>query len=130
MTLAARILLIGLALFNIGRGLFHTFAPDGGAGTVAHLDLTTNAQNIIFLIATIGVHQIAIGLFQLLIAWRAQQLILAAYVIDLVLLVLPRFDNKLPASTFPGITAHNVELIVVGVIIGLILLAQLLTKPK
>lgn len=110
----ARILLIAIAVLNLGRGLFHAFAPDSGAGTVAHLDLTTNAENIIFLIAMIGVRQISIGLFQLLIAFRAKHFIFHAFVIDFIMLLMPKVIDKPPSSTFPGMFAHNIELLIVS----------------
>lgn len=113
----ARMLLIAIAVLNLGRGLFHAFAPDSGAGTVAHLDLTTNAENIIFLIAMIGVRQISIGLFQLLIAFRARHFIFHALVIDFIMLVMPKMIDKLPSSTFPGMFAHHIELLIVSLVL-------------
>ena len=117
-------ILLILALFNIARGLFHAFAPDSGAGSVAHLDLSSNAQNIIFLIAAIGIHQVALGCFQLLIALRARQFVLHAFVIDFILLILPRLYDKPPASSFPGLVAHNIELFIVILILAVFALSR------
>jgi len=58
-------IVLGLfALMNLARGGVHAFSPDGGAGTIAGLDLTTSADTIIPLFALIGVNQIVIGLFE------------------------------------------------------------------
>lgn len=117
----ACVVLIVIAALNFIRGFLHVFLPDSGAGSIAHLDLSTNAQNIIFLIATIGVRQVAIGLFQLLIAFRARQLVFHAFTIDLILLLLPRFFDKPPASIFPGVYAHDIELGVVLIVLVLMI---------
>jgi hypothetical protein len=49
---------------NLARGGIHVFSPDGGAGSIAGLDLSTSAATIIPLFALIGVNQIAVGLFE------------------------------------------------------------------
>jgi hypothetical protein len=122
------ILLLILAVFNLARGLFHAFAPDSGAGSVAHLDLTSNATNIIFLIATIGIHQVAIALFQLLIALKARQFVVHAFVIDFIMLSLPRFYDKPPTSTFPGLIDHNIELLIVALVLVYFTLSRACVK--
>ncbi len=130
LTRYAWIPLIAIALLNFIRGFIHAFAPEGGARSIAHLDLSTNTQNIIFLIATIGVRQIAIGLFQLLIAFKARHLIMYAFLIDLVLLLLPRLFDKPPASVFPGMIAHHVELTIVVVVLGSFAIVQMNRRKK
>lgn len=58
-------IILGLfALMNLARGGIHAFSPDGGAGTIAGLDLSTSADTIIPLFALIGVNQIGVGLFE------------------------------------------------------------------
>ena len=67
----AIVVLAAFALINIGRGAIHAFAPDGGAHSIAGLDLTTNAPTILSLFATIGLHQIVLGLFEgWVLVWR------------------------------------------------------------
>lgn len=68
-----------LALFsviNIVRGCIHAFAPDGGAHSIAGLDLGTDAPTIVSLFATIGLMQLVLGLFQLWVLVRARNLVL------------------------------------------------------
>jgi hypothetical protein len=63
--------LAAFALINLARGSIHAFAPDGGAHSIAGLDLTTNAQTILSLFATLGFHQIVLGLFEgWVLVWR------------------------------------------------------------
>ncbi len=52
------------ALINLGRGAIHVFAPDGGAHSIAGLDLSTNRQTIIALFASLGFSQMVMGAFQ------------------------------------------------------------------
>lgn len=129
-TRVAWVLLVVLAVLNIGRGLFHAFAPDGGAGTVAHLDLSTNAQNIIFLIAMIGIHQVALGLLQLVVAFRARQFVFHAFVIDMVMLLIPLLIKKQPASLFPGFYAHEVERDIVVIVVILLFAARSIRQSR
>lgn len=126
----AWVLLVVLAVLNIGRGLFHAFAENGGADTVAHLDLSTNAQNIVFLIAMIGIHQVALGLFQLIVAFRARQFVIHAFAIDAITLLLPLLFNKQPASLFPGFYAHEIERNIVIVVVALLLAARMIRKER
>jgi hypothetical protein len=65
--------LAGLGLINLVRGCIHVFLPDGGAGVIAGLDLSTARETILFLFAGLGAGQIASGLIDLAVAlrWRA-----------------------------------------------------------
>lgn len=76
MTAPSRLTLIGLGLLgliNLVRGAIHVFLPDGGAGVIAGLDLSTNREAILFLFAGLGAGQIAAGLVDLAVVarWRA-----------------------------------------------------------
>ena len=70
------------ALTNLVRGSIHAFAPDGGAHSIAGLDLSTNAQTILSLFAEMGFHQIVMALFQLFVLIRRRDLILIALVLQ------------------------------------------------
>ena len=48
------IVLALFALINLARGSIHAFAPDGGAHSIAGLDLSTNARTILSLFARLG----------------------------------------------------------------------------
>jgi len=79
------ILVLGaFALLNLVRGSIHAFAPDGGAHSIAGLDLSNNAQTILSLFATLGLHQIVLGLFEgWIVVWR-RDLVRAVLVLQTV----------------------------------------------
>jgi hypothetical protein len=65
-------LVLGLmALINLVRGGIHAFAPDGGAHSIAGLDLGDDSATILALFATLGLQQIVLGAFELYAVWRA-----------------------------------------------------------
>ena len=67
--------LILTAILNIIPGCIHYFLPDGGAGVIAHLDLSTRASTIIAVFAWYGAMQIPLGAIQLLIGLRYRALV-------------------------------------------------------
>lgn len=70
------------AMTTIIPGLIHYFLPDGGAGVIGNVDLTTRADTIIAIFAWYGAMQIPFGLLILIIALRYRTLV------PLVLLLL------------------------------------------
>jgi len=66
----AGLVLAGLGLLDLVRGSIHLFAPDGGAGRIAGIDLTRGADVIVMLFAVMGANQIVWGLLDLLVALR------------------------------------------------------------
>ena len=70
--------LVFFALINLVRGSIHALAPDGGAHSIAGLDLSSNAQTILSLFAGLGLHQIVMGCFQVFVLLRRRDLILIA----------------------------------------------------
>ena len=73
------------AVMTIIPGLIHYFLPDGGAGVIGNVDLTTRADTIIAIFAWYGAMQIPFGLLILIIALRYRTLV----PLVLLLLVLP-----------------------------------------
>lgn len=60
-----------LTFYGIGwivPGLIHSFLPDGGAGTIAGLDLSHNPALVVGLFAWAGATQIAHGIVTLVVA--------------------------------------------------------------
>src|SRR6185503_17151372 len=60
-----------MGVINLVRGAIHAFAPDGGAHSIAGLDLGEDSATILSLFATLGFQQIVLGLFELYAAARA-----------------------------------------------------------
>jgi hypothetical protein len=67
--------LILTGVLNIAPGCIHYFLPDGGAGVIAHIDLSTRASTIISVFAWYGAMQIPLGVIQLLIGMRYRALV-------------------------------------------------------
>jgi hypothetical protein len=68
-------LLTVVAVLTIVPGLIHTFLPDGGAGSIAGLDLGTNPRTVIGLFAWAGATQIALGIVMLAVSLRYRSLV-------------------------------------------------------
>ena len=67
-----------LSLFSvltIVPGCIHSFAPDGGAGSIAGIDLSQNGRVIIAVFAWAGATQIAFGLATLIVSVRYRNLV-------------------------------------------------------
>jgi len=67
--------LVLASVLTIIPGLIHYGLPDGGAGVIAHIDLSTRAETIIALFAWYGALQIPFGLLGLIIALRYRTLV-------------------------------------------------------
>lgn len=79
-----------MGLINLGRGAIHAFTADGGAGSIAGLDLSTNREAILSLFATLGLTQMAKGVFELYVVARRRDLLalfLAMQMVDTLLAV-------------------------------------------
>jgi hypothetical protein len=71
-----------MMLTNFARGSIHAFAPDGGAHSIAGLDLSHARETILSLFAVMGFHQLVAGGFELyVLAWR-RELVLVALVLQ------------------------------------------------
>ncbi len=70
-----------LAVESTVRSLIHFFAPDGGAGSIAGLDLSKSGENIIFAFGLWGLSQLIYAFIQLLVAFRYRTFIPLFYLI-------------------------------------------------
>lgn len=80
-----------LGLLTIAPGAIHAFLPDGGAGVIAGIDLTHNAQTIIATFAWVGATQIVWGTLMLAVSWRYRNLVpllLALILIERLIIAL------------------------------------------
>lgn len=113
-----------LALFSvltIVPGCIHTFAPDGGAGSIAGIDLSHNGHIIVAVFAWAGATQIAFGLATLIVSLRYRTLV----PLMLLLAIVERALHALNAWLFKGAAAthHPPEHYAVLVGLPLLLLA-------
>ena len=63
-----------LTLGTIAPGLIHSFVPDGGAGTIAHIDAGDKAELVRAVFAWEGATQLALGLAMAMVVWRYRPL--------------------------------------------------------
>jgi hypothetical protein len=68
-------LMILTGVLSIIPGCIHFFLPDGGAGVIAGINLSTRATTIIAVFAWLGALQIPHGLAQFIIGWRYRPLV-------------------------------------------------------
>ena len=119
------IFVLGLmVLINLARGSIHAFAPDGGAHSIAGLDITSSRQTILSLFAVLGFQQIVMGLFQLYVIAVRRELILLALVLQTVETALGvanlYFYRTMPVAV-PGAAFNAVLLVVLLLATGLAL---------
>ena len=104
-----------LAILSTVRSLIHLTAPDGGAGTIAGMDLpAAGADGIIFAFALWGSSQLVYALIQLAVAFRYRSLIPAMYVLLIVETLLRMMVGHMKpvhfAHTPPGQVGNYVML--------------------
>ncbi|MDQ0464960.1 hypothetical protein QO010_002744 [Caulobacter ginsengisoli] len=118
------IVLALMGLINLGRGAIHAFAPDGGAHSIAGLEAT---PTVLSLFATLGLSQMAKGVFELAVAARWRSLVplfLAMQAVDTALAMANLYLWRPLPVTVPG-QPFNLALLVVQ----LIALAIALRRP-
>lgn len=77
-------MLLLLALIGTVRSLIHIFSPDGGAGSIAGMDLSAGANGIIFAFALWGSAQLIYALLQWVVLLRYRALIPLMWLIQLL----------------------------------------------
>lgn len=93
-----------IAIVSTVRSCVHLFAPDGGAGSIAGMDLSVaGADGIVFAFALWGSAQLIYALIQLIVAFRYRSLIPLMY----VLLILETLLRLFVGTTRPVSFAHT-----------------------
>ncbi len=116
-----------LALYGIGwivPGMIHSFLPDGGAGSIAGLDLSHNRRLILALFAWAGATQIAHGIVTLIVALFYRSLVplfLLVSLLERILLSWSAWVGQPAGAHHPP--EHYGSLILVPVILIFLLLA-------
>ena len=91
-----------LSLVSFARACIHLFAPDGGAGSIAGMDLSVEgAKAIIFAFALWGSAQLVYAAVQIVVAVRYRSLVPAMYlllVIEYLLRILLQFEKRFCAT--------------------------------
>ena len=93
---------LGLAaLLTLGPGLVHSFLPDGGAHTIAGLELSDRRELVVGVFRWEGATQIAFGLAMAAVAWRYRPLtplFLALFLLEQALVALQGWVIAPPAG--------------------------------
>jgi hypothetical protein len=116
-----------LAIISAVRSCIHLLAPDGGAGSIAGMDLSVvGANGIVFAFALWGSAQLVYALVQLAVAFRYRSLVPAMYMLLIIETLLRILVGHMKPVTFshrpPGATANYVILPLAVVMLALSLL--------
>jgi len=98
--LAAHFLTL-VGILTIAPGLIHSFLPDGGAGVIAGIDLSSNGAAVIGVFAWAGATQIVWGTALLVASLRYRSLVpplLALVLLERSLIALNLWLLKAPAN--------------------------------
>ena len=112
-------------VFWIVPGMIHSFLPDGGAGTIAGLDLSHNRKLILGLFAWAGATQIAHGIVTLIVALFYRSLVPLFLLVSLLERILLSWSAWIGEGKVGGHhpPEHYGSLILVPVILLFLLLA-------
>lgn len=103
------------AIISTVRSCIHLLSPDGGAGTIAGMDLTVaGAQGIIFAFALWGSSQLLMAIIQLLVVIRYRSLVPFMYLMLILEVLLRELVGHMKPVTFahtpPGAIGNWVTL--------------------
>ncbi len=111
-------LLAVLGVLTVVPGLIHEFLPDGGAGTIAGMDLGVCGDTVAALFAWAGATQIVFGVVMLAVALRFRTFVPVVF----VLVLIERSLHALNAWVLkPGSGHHPPEHYAVLVVLPLLL---------
>ena len=125
---AAWFLALG-GVLTLVPGMIHAFLPDGGAGSIAGLDMGDRRELVIAIFAWHGATQIAFGLAMLAVALRYRSLtplFLALFVLERALLTLNAWG---PGAAAPSHRPPEHYGSLAGLALGLVFLALSLRRP-
>ena len=89
------------ALISTVRSCIHLLSPDGGAGSIAGMDLSVaGADGIIFAFALWGSSQLLFALVQLAVAFRYRALVPVMYVMLILETLLRELVERMKPVTF------------------------------
>lgn len=80
------------AFLTIVPGAIHYFLPDGGAGVIARIDLSTRGETIIAVFAWYGAMQIPFGLLLLAVALRYRTLVPLCLLLTVIMQALGAYS--------------------------------------
>ena len=104
-----------ISIISIVRSCIHIFAPDGGAASIAGMDLSVaGADGIIFVFALWGSSQLLYAVIQLTVAFRYRSLVPFMYVLLILETILRMLIGYMKPVSFvhtpPGAIGNYVIL--------------------
>jgi hypothetical protein len=123
------------AVISTVRSCIHLLAPDGGAGSIAGMDLSVEgADGIIFAFALWGSSQLLFALIQLLAVFRYRSLIPLMYLFLILEILLRELVGVMKSVSFaqppPGAIANWIILPLAVVLLGLALWTGMKADPS
>ena len=112
------------AIVSTVRSCIHLLAPDGGAGSIAGMDLSVaGADGIIFAFALWGSSQLLFAIIQLLVVIRYRSLVPLMWLMLVLEVLLRELVGKMKPVTFahtpPGAIGNQLILPLAAVMLGL-----------
>ena len=113
-------------IVSIVRSCIHLLSPDGGAGSIAGMDLSVaGADGIIFAFALWGSSQLLFSLIQLLVVIRYRSLVPFMYLMLILEVLLRELVGKMKPVTFahtpPGALGNQLVLPLAALMLGVAL---------
>ena len=114
------------AIVSTVRSCIHLLSPDGGAGTIAGMDLSVaGADGIIFAFALWGSSQLLFAIIQLLVVFRYRSLVPFMYLMLILEVLLRELVGHMKPVTFahtpPGAIGNQLILPLAALMLGLAL---------
>ena len=122
--------LVLASVLTIVPGLIHYALPDGGAGVIAHLDLSTRAETIIAIFAWYGAMQIPFGILMLVIALRYRTLVPLTLLMAVIMQGLGAYSAWFWKGSTTGHHPPEHYASVVSVVLGIVFLALSLRRTS
>jgi hypothetical protein len=115
-----------IAVLSTVRSCIHLLAPDGGAGSIAGMDLAVpGAAGIIFAFALWGSAQLIYAIIQLVVVFRYRSLVPFMYLLLILETLLRTLVGRMKPVTFahtpPGAIANQIILPLAVVMLALAL---------
>jgi hypothetical protein len=112
------------AIVSLVRSCIHLLAPDGGAGSIAGMDLlVAGADGIIFAFALWGSSQLILAVMQLLVVTRYRSFVPFMYLMLMLEVLLRELVGKTKPVTFahtpPGAVGNQLILPLAALMLGL-----------
>lgn len=88
------------SILSLVRSCIHIFSSDGGAGSIAKIDLSEGGENTIFIFALWGSSQLIVAIIQFLVAFKYKTLLPVMYLLLFLEYILRTFTGNVRPLIF------------------------------